>query len=149
MVKHTQTIYLFLPKNCLSVFDHFVGLMPKGLWEKTLPPSKSSIISPHDGFTLWSKNKIIKDGKNSTDWHVSKINMKNVICLFQKKKRYTFYKKVLSSYAKVKQYLKHLKIWYFQEKDYIFHIIARGNVWHVTRTQPKIGPVKCKKKVKK
>ena len=27
MVKHTQTI---LEKNCLSVFDHFVGLMLKG-----------------------------------------------------------------------------------------------------------------------
>ena len=31
MVKHTQTIRRLLPKNCLSVFDHFVGLALKGL----------------------------------------------------------------------------------------------------------------------
>ena len=30
MVKHTQTIRR-LPKNCLSVFDYFVRLAPKGL----------------------------------------------------------------------------------------------------------------------
>ena len=34
MVKHTQTIRRLLPSNCLSVFDHFVGLALKGL--KTL-----------------------------------------------------------------------------------------------------------------
>ena len=26
MVKHTQAIHRLLPTNCLSVFDHFVGL---------------------------------------------------------------------------------------------------------------------------
>ena len=31
MVKHTQTICRLLPTNCLSVFDHFVGLALKGL----------------------------------------------------------------------------------------------------------------------
>ena len=31
MVKHTETIRRLLPKNCLSVFDHFVGLALKGL----------------------------------------------------------------------------------------------------------------------
>ena len=31
MVKHTQTICRLLPTNCLSVFDHFVGLTLKGL----------------------------------------------------------------------------------------------------------------------
>ena len=32
MVKHTQTLRrLFLPANCLSVIDHFVGLALKGL----------------------------------------------------------------------------------------------------------------------
>ena len=30
MVKHTQTIHRLLPTNCLSVFDHFVGLALKG-----------------------------------------------------------------------------------------------------------------------
>ena len=31
MVKHTKTICQLLPMNCLSVFDHFVGLALKGL----------------------------------------------------------------------------------------------------------------------
>ena len=31
MVKHTQTIRLLLPMNCMSVFDDFVGLALKGL----------------------------------------------------------------------------------------------------------------------
>ena len=33
MVKHTQTIRV-LPTNCLSVFDHFVGMAVKGLITK-------------------------------------------------------------------------------------------------------------------
>ena len=31
MVKHTQIIRRLLPTNCLSLFDHFMGLTPKGL----------------------------------------------------------------------------------------------------------------------
>ena len=31
MVKHTQTIRLQQPTNCLSEFDHFVGLELQGL----------------------------------------------------------------------------------------------------------------------
>ena len=31
MAKHTQTIRWQKLRNCLSVFDHFVGLAPKGL----------------------------------------------------------------------------------------------------------------------
>ena len=31
MVKHTQTIRWQKPTNCLSVFDHFMGLALKGL----------------------------------------------------------------------------------------------------------------------
>ena len=31
MVKHTQTIRRLLVDNCLSVFDHFVGLACEGL----------------------------------------------------------------------------------------------------------------------
>ena len=31
MVEHTQTIRRLLQTNCLSVFDHFVGLALKGL----------------------------------------------------------------------------------------------------------------------
>ena len=36
MVKHTQTIRRQQPTNCLSVFDHFVGLPLKGLVFKDL-----------------------------------------------------------------------------------------------------------------
>ena len=35
IVKYTQTIRRLLPTNCLSVFDHFVGLALKGLSVKT------------------------------------------------------------------------------------------------------------------
>ena len=31
MVKHTQTIRRQKPTNCLSLFDHYVGLTLKGL----------------------------------------------------------------------------------------------------------------------
>ena len=31
MVKHAQTFHRLFPANCLSVFDHFVGLALKGL----------------------------------------------------------------------------------------------------------------------
>ena len=34
MVKFTQTIHWLLPTNCLSVFDHFVGLSLKGLTQE-------------------------------------------------------------------------------------------------------------------
>ena len=36
MVKHTQTIRRLLPMNCLSVFDHVVGLAFKRLSFKPL-----------------------------------------------------------------------------------------------------------------
>ena len=36
MVKHTQTIHRLLLTNCLSVFDHFVGLVLKGLGKLSL-----------------------------------------------------------------------------------------------------------------
>ena len=34
MVKHTQVIRRQKPTNCLSVFDHFVGLVLKGLTDE-------------------------------------------------------------------------------------------------------------------
>ena len=37
MFKHTQTIRRLLSTNCLSVFDHFVGLVFKGLKFKRMP----------------------------------------------------------------------------------------------------------------
>ena len=38
MVKHAQIIRRMLPTNCLSVFDHYVGLLLKGL-KYVLSPS--------------------------------------------------------------------------------------------------------------
>ena len=40
IVQHSQTIRRLLPSNCLSVFDHFVGLAPKGL-------TKRIVLFPH------------------------------------------------------------------------------------------------------
>ena len=37
MAKHTQTIRWLLPNNCLSVFDHVVGLALKGLSIDSFP----------------------------------------------------------------------------------------------------------------
>ena len=36
MVKHTQTICWLLPTNCLSVFDHFVGMVLMRLMNSTM-----------------------------------------------------------------------------------------------------------------
>ena len=38
MVKHTQTVRRQQPRNCLSVFDHFVGLVLKRLKNETKIP---------------------------------------------------------------------------------------------------------------
>ena len=49
MVKHIQTVRLQEPTNCLSVFDHFVGLARKGLitpsWKLVQLISTPSILS--------------------------------------------------------------------------------------------------------
>ena len=48
MVKHTKAIGRLLPMNCLSVFDHFVGLALKGLGSKTpvdVPISNTEILN--------------------------------------------------------------------------------------------------------
>ena len=50
MVKHTQTIRRKLPTNCLSVFDHFVGLALKGLRKDT----KLSKVRLSMGDVKWS-----------------------------------------------------------------------------------------------
>ena len=47
MVKHTQTICRLLPTKCLSVFDHFVGLLLKGLKHVSISKIfKCSILYP-------------------------------------------------------------------------------------------------------
>ena len=40
MVKHTQTIRRQKPRNCLSMFDHFVKLVLKGLTNHQYPISQ-------------------------------------------------------------------------------------------------------------
>ena len=42
MVKRTQTIRRLLLKNCLGVFDHFVGLVLKGLIKDS--SSKTTVL---------------------------------------------------------------------------------------------------------
>ena len=44
MVKHTQTICRLLPTNCLSVFDHFVGLALKVLKSVQEMPHESDVF---------------------------------------------------------------------------------------------------------
>ena len=44
MVKHTQTIRWLLPTNCLILFDHFVGLVLKGLTNAFLKVHKITLI---------------------------------------------------------------------------------------------------------
>ena len=48
MVKHTQTIRRLLPMNCLSVFDHFLGLALNGLMNPSIIHStiRSKYLSP-------------------------------------------------------------------------------------------------------
>ena len=52
MVKHTQTFCWLLLTNCLSVFDHFVGLVPKGL-------TLISVSSPQNNTT--TRKQIMSD----------------------------------------------------------------------------------------
>ena len=51
MVKHAQTIHWLLPSNCLSVFDHFVGLALKGLKTSGLQSIKSTIMQIEKALT--------------------------------------------------------------------------------------------------
>ena len=59
MVKHTQTILRQQPTNCLSVFDHFVGLALKGLKGYPINPfhDTSHFLYPLEtSESLWSYN---------------------------------------------------------------------------------------------
>ena len=47
MVKHTQTIRRQKPTNCLSVFEHFVGLALEGLFS-VKPLTEVLFIAKHD-----------------------------------------------------------------------------------------------------
>ena len=46
MVKHTETIGLQQPTNCLSVFDHFMKLALKGLTKNIVTGRYKSHIWP-------------------------------------------------------------------------------------------------------
>ena len=45
MVRHTQTICRQQPTNCLSVFDHFLGLALEGLKDHSL----KNYVGGHSG----------------------------------------------------------------------------------------------------
>ena len=67
MVKHGQTARRLLPTDCLSVFDHFVGLAFKGL---------NVIVFVHNGLKqsliLFGKNEFITLYKDSLK-HVKRL----------------------------------------------------------------------------
>ena len=76
MVKHTQIIRRLFPTNCLSVFNHFVGLALKGLisfvisWNESIlnmwycmgNTSQNSLTGSNDREWFW------KEKKNSWKW---------------------------------------------------------------------------------
>ena len=57
MVKHTQKICRQNPANCLSVFDHFLGLVLKGLrwsfYRKQLTVESTLVLHPTVFAYLW------------------------------------------------------------------------------------------------
>ena len=66
MVKHIQTLRRLLLTNCLSVFDHFVGLVLKGLTISTYYFSFEILIE----FSLMDVN-IVNTISNSSMRHVA------------------------------------------------------------------------------
>ena len=54
MVKHTQVIRRQQPSNCLSMFDHFVGLAFKGLRNNSMekPVNLRKIRLPKDNLIV-------------------------------------------------------------------------------------------------
>ena len=57
MVKHTQAIRR-LPTNCLSVFDHFVGLAVRGLKSATSFTLKGLTSSSNEFSLLWASSSL-------------------------------------------------------------------------------------------
>ena len=71
MVKHTQIIRRLFPTNCLSVFNHFVGLALKGLisfvisWNESIlnmwycmgNTSQNSLTGSNDREWFWKEKK--------------------------------------------------------------------------------------------
>ena len=57
MVKHTQTVRRLLLRNCLNVFDPFVGLAPKGLIFFDIL-RKTSVSEPTLAFNLIKKETL-------------------------------------------------------------------------------------------
>ena len=57
-VKHTQTIRRLLPTNCLSVFNHFVGLALKGLRNISLKRNVCKKINKFTRNIHFAKNGI-------------------------------------------------------------------------------------------
>ena len=67
MVKHTQEIRRLMQTNCLSVFDHFVGLALTGLrFEKSHFTSLISIYESLLGGFRFSSESYLEDSRRST-----------------------------------------------------------------------------------
>ena len=54
MVKNTQTIRWLWQTNCFTVFDHFVGLALKGLFQRNLPLKCPKMFTLNFGFPILS-----------------------------------------------------------------------------------------------
>ena len=98
MVKHTQKLFRLLPTNCLSLFDHFVGLPLKGFRELCVRKNGQIVHVPHnltnkfqplglsvnktakayvsEKYNLWMKNEISKQLKKGTAPSDVKISLK-------------------------------------------------------------------------
>ena len=91
MVRHTQKFFRLVPRNCLSVFDHFVGLPLKGFREQIVhvPHNLTNKFQPLDlsvnkaakayvseKYNLWMKNEISKQLKKGIAPSDVKISLK-------------------------------------------------------------------------
>ena len=86
MVKHTETIRRLLPTNCLSVFDHFVGLALKGLICFQIMKSESYCFKSKNNKNrqhnlIKSNNNIIYRKEDQRPWKDFFIN-RNVLIQF-------------------------------------------------------------------
>ena len=68
MVKHIQTIRWVFPTNCLSVFDHFVGLALKGLKIDTFSADK---------YFIKVENKTMQSNNNHKNTAPDKFKVNN------------------------------------------------------------------------
>ena len=104
MVKHNKTICRLLPTNCLSVFDHFVRLVLKGLMVLYIVILYSFQVGGYQVLTLsWRKSLLYRNQSidlqcKSMDWflHDRDLRRERVKRLsFSRKQLFNFRIKVL------------------------------------------------------